>query len=326
MSDMKNALDLGYDKKLDAQAKKIIANRKFLARILKEYVPEFRDVPYEDICNKYIEPRIYVGEAAVERDLTNPSIDKADEAESDTIDGIMNEDTSVTEGKVTYDVLFKVKCPGKSGKFIEFYINVEAQADYNPGYPLEIRALYYASRRFASQLRHITKKTNYGSLEKVYSIWLVMGDTVPKKSAGTVSYYHMTKEDLVGDFEQEADIYDKISTIMIRFDEDSDIEDPYLKSLQTIFKKETTKQEKIDAFEEQGIEIDDQLESGVSDMCNYGSYVANSSRKEGLKEGVNGTISILRGMNIPDSEIAKKIKEEYKLTDEEVDEYLCVMA
>lgn len=330
MSDIENALDLGYDKKLDAQAKKIIANRKFLARILKEYVPEFRDAPYEDICNKYIEPRIYVGEAAVERDLTNPSIDKANEAESDTIDGIMNEDTTVTEATVTYDVLFKVKCPGKSGKFIEFYINVEAQADYNPGYPLEIRALYYASRRFASQLRHITKKTNYGSLEKVYSIWLVMGDTVPKKAAGTVSYYHMTKEDLVGDFEQEADIYDKISTIMIRFDEDSEIKDPYLKSLQTIFKKETSKQEKIDAFEEQGIEIDDQLESGVSDMCNYGSYVAASSEKKGiekgLKEGVNGTISILRGMNIPDSEIAKKIKDEYKLTDEEVDEYLCVMA
>ena len=95
----------------------------------------------------------------------------------------------------------------------------------------------------------------------------------------------MTKEDLVGEFEQDSDIYDKISTIMIRFDEDSDIEDTYLKSLQTIFKKETTRQEKIDAFEVQGIEIDDQLESGVSDMCNYGSYVANSSRKEGRIEG-----------------------------------------
>ena len=52
MTDISTALDLGYDKKLDAQAKKIIANRKFLARMLKEYVPEFRDIPYEDICNK----------------------------------------------------------------------------------------------------------------------------------------------------------------------------------------------------------------------------------------------------------------------------------
>ncbi len=210
---------------------------------------------------------------------------------------------------------------------MEMYINVEAQADYNPGYPLEIRALYYASRRFASQLRHITRKTNYGDLEKVYSIWLVMGDTVPKKAAGTVSYYHMTKEDLVGDFEQDSDIYDKISTIMIRFDEDSDIKDPYLKSLQTIFKKETTKQEKIDAFEEQGIEIDDQLESGVSDMCNYGSYVAASSRREGLQEGlIKGSIETLREMNVSEREIAEKIKAKYDLTDEEVDKYLCVMA
>ena len=59
-------------------------------------------------------------------------------------------------------------------------------------------------------------------------------------------------------------------------------------------------------------------------MCNYGSYVANSSRKEGLKEGVNGTISILREMNVPEREIAEKIKAKYDLTDEEVDEYLCV--
>ena len=326
MTDISTALDLGYDKKLDAQAKKIIANRKFLARILKEYVPEFRDIPYEDICDNYIEPRIYIGEVAVERDLTNPSTDVFDKAESDTIDGIMNEDATVTEGKVTYDVLFKVKYPGKSGMYMELYINVEAQADYYPGYPLEIRALYYASRRFASQLRHITKQTNYGNLEKVYSIWLVMGDTVPKKAAGTVSYYHMTKEDLVGDYEQDADIFDRISTIMIRFDEDTDIEDPYLKSLQTIFRKQTTREEKINAFEAQGIEIDDQLESGVRDMCNYGSYVAESSRKEGLKEGVNGTISILRDMNVPEREIAEKIKIKYNLTDEEIDEYLCVKA
>ena len=55
---------------------------------------------------------------------------------------------------------------------------------------------------------------------------------------------------------------------MIRFDEDSEIKDPYLKSLQTIFKKETSKQEKIDAFEEQEKEKADQHKRGVNDMCN----------------------------------------------------------
>lgn len=110
---------------------------------------------------------------------------------------------------------------------------------------------------------------------------------------------------------------------MIRFDENSEVEDPYLKSLQTIFKKETTKQEKIDAFEEQGIEIDDQLESGVSDMCNYGSYVASSSRKEGK---ISGAIEAFREMNLSEKEIADRIKTMYNLSDEEVDEYLCVKA
>ena len=110
---------------------------------------------------------------------------------------------------------------------------------------------------------------------------------------------------------------------MIRFDEDSDIKDPYLKSLQTIFKKETTREEKIEAFEEQGIIIDDQLESGVSDMCNYGSYVAASSEKKGL---IKGWIEALRDMNVSEREIAEKIKVKYNLTDEEVDSYLCVNA
>ena len=95
----------------------------------------------------------------------------------------------------------------------------------------------------------------------------------------------------------------------------------YLRSLQTIFNKETTKQEKICAFEEQGIEIDDKLESGVSDMCNYGRYVATSSEKKGL---IKESIETLREMNVSEREIAEKIKAKYDLTDEEVDEYLCV--
>ena len=32
--------------------------------------------------------------------------------------------------------------------------------------------------------------------------------------------------------------------------------------------------------------MDDQLESGVSDMCNYGSYVAASSEQKGIQQGI----------------------------------------
>jgi len=329
VSDINNALNASGNLKLDAQAKKIIANRKFLARILKQYVPEFADISYEDIRDKYIESKIYISEVEVERDRTNPSQEAADvkgNVVSDTIDGIMNEDVTATEGKVTYDVLFKVKCPGKEGRFIEFYVNVEAQAKYNPGYPLETRAIYYAARRFASQFKHISKMTDYGKLEKAYSIWLVMGDTVPKKVSGTVSYYHITKDDVVGRFDQDADIYDKISAIMIRFDEDSEIEDPYLKALQTIFRLKSTKEEKTAAFESQGIELDAELKEEVDDMCNYGSYVAESSRREGHREMITGVIDILREQGFSDRDIAEKLKTKFNLDEKEVDEYLCVKA
>ena len=58
-------------------------------------------------------------------------------------------------------------------------------------------------------------------------------------------------------------------------------------------------------------------------MCNYGSYVAASSEKKGL---IKGWIEALRDMNVSEREIAEKIKVKYNLTDEEVDEYLCVNA
>lgn len=107
----------------------------------------------------------------------------------------------------------------------------------------------------------------------------------------------------------------------------SDIDNPYLKSLQTIFKQDSTKEEKIDAFEEQGIVMDDVLESGVSDMCNYGSYVAASNRMKGRIEGrIEGTVESLRDMGIAEREIAEKIKTKYNLTQEEVDKYLGIMA
>ena len=35
---------------------------------------------------------------------------------------------------------------------IGLYINLEAQADYYPGYPLEMRGIYYGARRLTSDV------------------------------------------------------------------------------------------------------------------------------------------------------------------------------
>lgn len=67
----------------------------------------------------------------------------------------------------------------------------------NPGYPIEPRGIYYAARRLTAQLKRIDKDTNYGSLQKVYSIWLCMGN-VPVYEENTVSLYSLNKNDIIG--------------------------------------------------------------------------------------------------------------------------------
>ena len=109
------------------------------------------------------------------------------------IESIGTEDKSNNEGNITYDIMFRAGYPGKKDETIGLYINLEIQNSYYPGYPLEARAVYYAARRLSSELTKIDNHTNYGELQKVYSIWLCMGDDVPDKKAGTVSLYQLKK-------------------------------------------------------------------------------------------------------------------------------------
>ena len=66
------------------------------------------------------------------------------------ISGMDTEDKSVREGTVTYDIRFRAIVPD-SEEQIALIINVEAQNDFYPGYPLIKRGIYYCSRMISSQ-------------------------------------------------------------------------------------------------------------------------------------------------------------------------------
>ena len=174
--------------KLDEATKEVFADKQYLARIMKRFVSEYSDCSLEDIQNKYIEEgSIHVSKVGVAKNLTN-------------IEGNSNDDTSINEGNVRYDILFHAIYPGDESleekRFIGLYINIELQNKYYPGYPLEMRGIYYSARRLSSQLIAINENTNYGCLEKVYSIWICMGN-VPDKDAGIVSRYYIEKDDII---------------------------------------------------------------------------------------------------------------------------------
>ncbi|MEE3482026.1 MAG: hypothetical protein VZQ80_08565 [Lachnospiraceae bacterium] len=48
--------------------------------------------------------------------------------------------------------------------------------------------------------------------------------------------------------------------------------------------------------------------------------------QEGRQEGIEGAITIMRDMGLPDREIAEKIRDQYGLTEDEADKLLAVKA
>ncbi|WP_298461563.1 PD-(D/E)XK nuclease family transposase [uncultured Mitsuokella sp.] len=105
------------------------------------------------------------------------------------------EDKTQHEGTVFYDIRFTALAP-RSDKPIELIINIEAQNDFHPGYPLLKRAIYYCSRMISSQYGTIFTKSHYEKIQKVYSIWICTEPT--KEWAYSITRYRMMEEHLEG--------------------------------------------------------------------------------------------------------------------------------
>ena len=246
--------------KYDQTMLNVLSDKQVLAWILKRFVSEYEHLPLEEIETKYIEPEtILVSKAGVSRD-------------SSGIKGLLEKDSTQTEGTVYYDIVFQAYYPGNEEEKIGLYINLEAQADYYPGYPLEMRGIYYGARRLTSQLKQINRETNYGCLQKVYSIWLCVGN-VPAYESDTVTLYDISKNDIIGSVKRNKDFYDLINVVIIRLNDEAAPEDNTMKMLQTLFSNQLSKQEKLHALEKLGMRMNDSLEKGVGGSMNLSDYV-----------------------------------------------------
>ncbi|MCR2047786.1 hypothetical protein NSB25_10880 [Acetatifactor muris] len=99
----------------DAACKRLLSEKIILAWIMKNCLEEYRDCDVEEIAEKYIEGTPQVGEVAVAPDESN---------RVSMIQGAGNEDTSLTEGSVTYDIRFLATAP-VSGELIRLIINLD---------------------------------------------------------------------------------------------------------------------------------------------------------------------------------------------------------
>ena len=295
--------------KYDQTMLNVLSDKQVLAWILKRFVSEYENLPLEEIETKYIEPEtILVSKAGVSRD-------------SSGIKGLSEKDSTQTEGTVYYDIVFQVYYPGNEEEKIGLYINLEAQADYYPGYPLEMRGIYYGARRLTSQLKQINRETNYGCLQKVYSIWLCVGN-VPAYESDTVTLYDISKNNIIGSVKRNKDFYDLINVVIIRLNDEAAPEDNTMKMLQTLFSNQLSTQEKLYALEELGMRMNDSLEKGVGGSMNLSDYVELKGIEQGRRDGIRNMIELCQDLGTTEDNAKSQIIMRFRIPEEEAVKYI----
>ena len=295
----------------DAACKRLLSEKIILAWIMKNCLEEYRDCDVEEIAEKYIEGTPQVGEVAVAADETN---------RVSMIQGAGNEDTSLTEGTVTYDIRFFAIAP-VSGELIRLIINIEAQNDFYPGYPLIKRGIYYCSRMISAQYGTEFTNSHYENIKKVYSIWICMNP--PKSRENSITRYYIAEENLVGSVKERKADYDLMAAVMICLGKEGDSGTDLLKLLNVLLSTETGSQDKCQILEEDfHIRMTLALESEVSLMCNLSKGVEEKGIEKGRQEGIIAMVSALKELQIADSIILNKIQEKFHLAEETAKMYL----
>lgn len=257
----------------DAACKRVLSEKAILARIMKACLVEYRDCPVRDIEEKYIEGQPQVSSVPVLPD-----------EEGSVISGLDTEDKSVHEGTVTYDIRFRAIAPD-SGELIGLIVNVEAQNNFYPGYPLTKRGVYYCSRMISSQYGREFTGPHYEKLKKVYSIWICMNP--PKNRENTITRYRLTEEHLVGEAVEPVQNYDLLSIVMLCLGgPDGENYDGVLRMLDVLLSHETSEAEKRRILQDDyDIQMTRAMESEVSVMCNLSKGVMEKGIAKGMEKG-----------------------------------------
>lgn len=280
----------------DAVCKRILAEKIILAWIMKHSMREYADYEVKEIAEKCIEGKPQVSETAV----------LPDETYAPKIGGVGVEDSTWAEGTVIYDIRFSAIVP-KKDEHIEMIINVEAQNDFYPGYPLTKRGIFYCGRMISSQYGTVFVNSHYEKIQKVYSIWICMNP--PKSRANSITEYSFTERNFVGKVQEKRQNYDLMTLIMICLgDSDNNAENEMLELLDVLLSSDKKVDEKKQILEKRfNIPMTEEFEEEVESMCNLSDGVEQKGLEKGIKEGVIKTlIALVQDNLLPLEEAARR--------------------
>ena len=258
-AELKNAIKATDSKaEYDTSAKRLLGQKSILAHILVKTVDEFKGMDPKKVVDS-IEGTPHIGTVPVEPGLTNAVSEKNGER----LVGFNTENGEVNEGLIRFDIVFYVRMKDGLSQII---INVEAQKDEPNGYEILNRAIFYVSRLISSQKERDFENSSYDDIKRVYSIWICMN-----MKENTMSYVHLTKEDLIGSYEWKGNL-DLLNIIMIglakklpEHDETYELH----RLLGALLSQDLTVDEKLNIIgNEYDIPIEENFRKDVSVMCN----------------------------------------------------------
>ncbi len=267
------------DAQYDNSAKRLIAHKIILARILVKTVEEFKGMDPLEVA-ALIEGLPYISAVPVEPGLTNA----VHFQNGQRLVGFNTENQELNEGLVRFDIVFYVRIKDGLSQII---INVEAQKDEPSDYEILNRAVFYVSRLVSSQKERDFENSSYDDIKSVYSIWICMN-----MEENTMSHIHLTKEDLIGSYEWKGNL-DLLNIIMIGLAKELPEHDETYelhRLLGALLSRELTIDEKLDIIgNEYDIPLEENFRKDMSTMCNLSQGVKEEGiaigRREGLEEG-----------------------------------------
>ena len=269
------------DAQYDNSAKRLIAHKIILARILIKTVEKFKGMDPLEVA-ALIEGIPYISTVPVEPGLTNA----VHFQNGKRIVGFNTENQELNEGLVRFDIVFYVRMKDGLSQII---INVEAQKDEPSDYKILNRAVFYVSRLISSQKEKDFENSSYDDIKCVYSIWICMN-----MEENTMSHIHLTKEDLIGSYEWKGNL-DLLNIIMIGLAKELPEHDETYelhRLLGALLSRELTVDEKLDIIgKEYDIPLEENFRKDMSTMCNLSQGVKEEGIAIGRAEGEAGLIA-----------------------------------
>ena len=204
-------------------------------------------------------------------------------------------------------------------------INVESQLNYNAGYPLLKRAIFYGSRMISSQYGTEFTNAEYTGICKVYSIWIC--PSPPKHHQNTITRYRIAEENIIGHVKEDLENYDLMTVIVLGLSDPAEAEEEsagILRLLSVLLSSETAEAEKKRILrDDYAIPLTERMERSLTEMCNLSQGVEEKGIAKGLARGrAEATVTLIQNLMDSASISIEKAMSMLKISEEDREKYI----